>query len=226
MSNTATALDASGVGSRLTARYTPGSGQVSVRSGDGSIWSSASFPGYFTLINLDTEPATPSGAQPLQTVYSCSGVTAGNGSDVLTGVTVASGRDQSFPTGSLCLLCDSTGGSLPTTGLTLTQFSSPITTDTDGATVTFNLATSNWHQVTLGGNRTLALSNPTIGQQFTIILIQDGTGSRTVTWFSTIKWPSATPPTLTTTAGGIDVFTFKCVGTNSYYGFVPGQAMG
>ena len=223
---TATALDASGVGSRLTASYTPGSSQVSVRSGDGSIWSAGSYPGYFTLINLATEPSSPSGAAPLQTVYSCTGVTAGNSADILTGVTVASGRDQYFPAGSLCLLCDSTGGSLPTTGLTLTQFSSPITTDTDGSTVTFNLATSNWHQVTLAGNRTLALSNPTVGQQFTIILIQDGAGSRTVTWFTTLKWPSATPPTLTTTAGGIDVFTFKCVSTGNYYGFTAGQALG
>jgi hypothetical protein len=103
---------------------------------------------------------------------------------------------------------------------------SPITYDVDGATITFNLAVTNWHTVTLGGNRTLALSNPTVGQQFSIILIQDGTGSRTVTWFPTVKWPSATPPTLTTTAGGIDVFTFKIVGAGVIYGFTAGQAMG
>jgi hypothetical protein len=112
------------------------------------------------------------------------------------------------------------------TGVKIDSSFGAITADTDGATVTFNLSTSNKHTVTLGGNRTLALSNATVGQQFTITLVQDGTGSRTVTWFSTIKWPNATPPPLTTTAAGIDVFTFLCVASNQYYGFTAGQAMG
>ena len=219
--STATAVDASGAITRLASAFTKGSTTATVRSGDGAIWAAATSgsPMYFQITNLGTEPATPSGAPPLQAVYACTGTTG----DTLTGVSIAAGRDQYFPSGSLVQLCDPAASS---TGQVLTQFSSPITTDTDGSTVTFNLAAANWHQVTLGGNRTLALSNPTVGQQFTLILIQDGTGSRTVTWFTTIKWPSATPPTLTTAAGGIDVFTFKCVGTNSYYGFIAGQAMG
>ena len=114
-------------------------------------------------------------------------------------------------------------GQLPTVGLTLNEFISTITTDTDGSTVTFDLSVTNWHQVTLGGNRTLALSNGTTGQQFTIVLIQDGTGSRTVTWFSGIKWPGGSAPTLTTTASKADVFTFKQTGAGAYYGFVAGQ---
>lgn len=104
-------------------------------------------------------------------------------------------------------------------------FVSTITSDTDGATITFNLATSDWHTVTLGGARTLALSNGTTGQQFTIALVQDATGSRTVTWFSGIKWPGGVVPTLTAAAGKADVFTFKQIGTGSYYGFVAGQNM-
>ena len=98
-----------------------------------------------------------------------------------------------------------------------------ITADTDGATITFNLATSDWHSVTLGGNRTLALSNPTVGQQFTLELIEDGTGSCTVTWFTTIKWAGGSAPTLTTTAAKADVFTFKCTSSGNYLGFVAGQ---
>ncbi len=60
-----------------------------------------------------------------------------------------------------------------------------ITSDTDGATITFNLATSDFHTVALGGNRTLVISNPSTGQRFFLELVQDGTGSRTVTWFKT-----------------------------------------
>lgn len=59
-----------------------------------------------------------------------------------------------------------------------------ITTDTDGSTVTFDCSVTNRHQVTLGGNRTLALSNYSTGQMILLDLIQDGTGSRTVTWFT------------------------------------------
>ena len=95
--------------------------------------------------------------------------------------------------------------------------------NSDGATVTFDLNEANVHTVTLGGNRTLAISNETAGQCFIIKLIQDGTGSRTVTWFSTIKWAGGTAPTLTTTADKADTFGFLCTGTDTYDGFVIGQ---
>ena len=98
----------------------------------------------------------------------------------------------------------------------------PIKSNTDGATVTFDLDEANTHTVTLGGNRTLALSNADVGQKFIIRLTQDATGSRTVNWFSTIKWPGNLVPTLTTTASKTDVFGFICTGTNTYDGFVIG----
>lgn len=98
-----------------------------------------------------------------------------------------------------------------------------ITSNTDGATITFDLATSNLHTVTLGDNRTLALSNVSVGQCFIIRLVQDGTGSRTVTWFSTIKWAGGSAPTLTTTLNKTDVFGFLCTGSGTYDGFIVGQ---
>jgi hypothetical protein len=96
-------------------------------------------------------------------------------------------------------------------------------TVTDGATVTFDLTTYKKHRVTLGGNRTLALSNVSNGDTFIISLIQDGTGSRTVTWFSTIKWADGVTPTLTTTINKADVFGFIQISTGNYYGFIVGQ---
>ncbi len=114
---------------------------------------------------------------------------------------------------------------LPSTGLNVTAHYGSITTDTDGSTVTFDCSVSDWHQVQIGGNRTLAVANVTVGQQFSLIIQQDGTGSRTVTWFSGILWPSGTAPTLTTTASKRDVFTFKCVSTGVYLGFVAGQSL-
>lgn len=94
---------------------------------------------------------------------------------------------------------------------------------TDGATVTFNLALSDLHTVTLGGNRTLALSNAQVGQRFLVTLKQDAMGSRTVTWWNTISWPSGSAPLLTTTPNKSDVFEFVCTASGAYLGRTWGQ---
>ncbi len=101
---------------------------------------------------------------------------------------------------------------------------SAIVVATDGATVTFDLSLGNRQEVTLGGTpRTLALSNAVVGKTFLLIIKQDGTGSRTVTWFSTIKWAGGSAPTLTTTAGKWDMFSFIVTSTGNYAGVVAGQ---
>jgi hypothetical protein len=108
-------------------------------------------------------------------------------------------------------------GSAGTSGVTV------LYTATDGATVTFNLSSGRNQIVTLGGNRTLALSNVTTGWAFVLHLKQDGTGSRTVTWFTTIAWAGGVAPTLTTTINKTDSFGFICVSEGNYYGYVIGQ---
>ena len=100
-----------------------------------------------------------------------------------------------------------------------------IVTATDAATVTFNLESGKIQEVTLGGNRTLALSNANDGQAFILILRQDGTGSRTVTWFANIKWQDNVDPTLDTAANGVDTFGFIRVSSSEYLGFAVGQRM-
>ena len=103
-----------------------------------------------------------------------------------------------------------------------------ISTNPDAATVTFDLNAATTHAVTLGGNRIVAVSNATVGDKFLTRLQQDATGSRTVTWFSHIKWAEGgTAPTLTTTAHKADLLGFLAAsgdGTNIWYdGFVVGQ---
>ncbi len=90
----------------------------------------------------------------------------------------------------------------------------------DGSTVTFNLATRLLWEVTIAGNRTLALSNVVAGRPFLIVIKQDGTGSRTVTWWSGIDWANGNEPLLTTTAGKADAFMFipKPGSTTTFYG--------
>lgn len=98
-----------------------------------------------------------------------------------------------------------------------------LTADTDGTTITFNKNVSDFHSVTLGGNRALALSNMASGDRIVLRLEQDGTWTRTVTWFITIKWVWGTVPTLTTTINKADTFGFLCTSAGNYDGFIIWQ---
>ena len=85
---------------------------------------------------------------------------------------------------------------------------------TDQATVTWDASTQDVCKLTLGGNRTLAApTNNTTGQFISILVIQDGTGSRTLTWNAVYEFASDTAPTLTTTANLGDVFVFRYNGS-------------
>lgn len=97
-------------------------------------------------------------------------------------------------------------------------------TPSAAGTATLDLSLGNIHHITMpAGNITIALSNGTAGQCFIIRILQDGTGSRTVTWFTTIKWAGGSAPTLTTTASKTDTLGFEITGSNTYDGFVVGQ---
>jgi hypothetical protein len=85
---------------------------------------------------------------------------------------------------------------------------------TDGATITWDVGSSPVAKVTLGGNRTLsAPTNSASGQFIAITVIQDGTGSRVLTWNSAYEFTGDVAPTLTTTASKADIFVFKYNGT-------------
>ena len=85
---------------------------------------------------------------------------------------------------------------------------------TDQATVTWDASTQDVCKLTLGGNRTMAApTNNTTGQFISILVIQDGTGSRTLTWNAVFEFASDTAPTLTTTASKGDVFVFRYNGS-------------
>jgi len=85
---------------------------------------------------------------------------------------------------------------------------------TDQATVTWDASTQDVCKLTLAGNRTMAApTNNTTGQFISILVIQDGTGSRTLTWNAVFEFASDTAPTLTTTANLGDVFVFRYNGS-------------
>ena len=90
----------------------------------------------------------------------------------------------------------------------------PEATLTDQATVTWNSLTESVAKVTLGANRTLgAASSGVTGAFISLLVIQDGTGSRTLTWNAAYEFKDDTAPTLTTTASKGDLFVFRYNGS-------------
>ena len=73
------------------------------------------------------------------------------------------------------------------------------------ANVTMDFANTNHFALTLGTNSNLNRpSNLTAGQTGSIFVIQDGTGSRTLSYSSVFDFAGGTAPTLTTTASAVD----------------------
>ena len=82
---------------------------------------------------------------------------------------------------------------------------------TDAATISYDVSSGRNANVTLTDNRVLNWTNPVAGQTGIVRIIQDGTGSRTITAYqlagtaSDVLFAGGTAPTLTTTAGAQDV---------------------
>lgn len=91
----------------------------------------------------------------------------------------------------------------------------------DGTTVDIDCSEGNSFTLTLGGDRTInAPTNPLDGQTIVIDLVQDATGTRTVTWNAIFLWPSGTAPTLTTTPLATDIVTGKYNSTTAAWRMV------
>tara|TARA_R110000803_G_scaffold181350_1_gene243739 strand:- start:200 stop:985 length:786 start_codon:yes stop_codon:yes gene_type:complete len=100
------------------------------------------------------------------------------------------------------------------------KLNEPFTALTDGANISWNADDDSGKinaTVVLGGNR--ILDNPTnmySGTSYNLLVAQDGTGSRTLTFGTIFKWAGGTAPTLSTGANAVDIFTFIYDGTNLY----------
>lgn len=100
-------------------------------------------------------------------------------------------------------------------------FVEEVHTANSGSSITLDLANGSIQRITLTASTTITMPTATAGKSFLLYAIQDGTGSRTITW-STVKWASATAPTLTTTANYWDIFQFVADGSN-WNGWIVSQ---
>lgn len=110
---------------------------------------------------------------------------------------------------SFLLLSETTNGQTITGGTR-----GAITTLTSATTITPDFDDNVNFQVTLATNATLANpSNLTPGQSGIIHIIQDSTGSRTLSFGSYFKFPGGTAPTLSTAAGSTDAIAYSVLST-------------
>ena len=127
------------------------------------------------------------------------------GTDVLTAGAVLG---KSVPSGTIVGTTDTQTLS----GKTLTAFGETVYSfGNTGTAATLALSNGNFVTATLTGNCTFTFSMtsvPSGAYSFTLVLANDGTGGRSITWPASVKWPNATVPTRTTTASKTDVYTF------------------
>ena len=96
-------------------------------------------------------------------------------------------------------------------------FSSEYDNGNSGTSKTIDWNNGNKQKITLTGNCTLTFTAPAGGVgNYQLLVIQDGTGSRTLTWPGTVKWAGGVASTLTLTAAGVDIISFYYNGTNYY----------
>jgi hypothetical protein len=86
---------------------------------------------------------------------------------------------------------------------------------TDASTISVNAALGNTFRVTLGGNRTMGTpSNPADGQMVIFEITQGLAGTYTLAWSGAYLFTTGLPaPTITTTAGYVDICGFKYAAT-------------
>ena len=81
---------------------------------------------------------------------------------------------------------------------------------TDASTIAWDTQAAPVAKVTLTDNRTLgAGTNAVAGQFVSLLVIQDGTGSRTLSFNAVYEFTADTAPTLSTTAAKGDLFVFR-----------------
>jgi len=156
------------------------------------------------------------------------GITAGSGVVAIVGT---DGRIPALSTTFLANLSAASLTAIPAAQVTgilpLQQYTETETAPTISASaITFDLSLGTYFKVALNSNVTITLTNPpTAGKtgSLTVIWVADGT-PRVLTWPASVKWPSGSAPTPTSTNGKQDIYSlFTVDGGTTYYGFIAAQ---
>jgi hypothetical protein len=90
------------------------------------------------------------------------------------------------------------------------------TTLTSGNSIAWNLQSNQVARLVLSTTGTMADATNKVDGATYILLVTQGTGSNTLDWNATYKWPGGTKPTLTVGSAKSDIFTFVSDGTSLF----------
>lgn len=168
-------------------------------------WGNHASAGYATLTGAQTLTNKTLTAPVISTISNTGTITLPTATDTLVGRATTD------------TLSNKTLSAPVITGYTETRFTANTST-----AYTIALSNGTVQDLTLTGNCTYTFPTPASGLGFVLLQRQDATGSRTVTWPATVKWPGSTAPTITATASKLDKFVFVSDGTY-WYGSNAGQ---
>lgn len=167
-----------------------------------------------SLSGLTTALSVAQGGTGTTTV---TGLLKGSGTSAVTAATA--GTDYVTPTGSETL-----------TNKTLTNPS--VNNYTEGVVTIGTVTTTNTLSLTNGTVQTATLTastactftmpTATAGKSFILLLKQAATTGAGTATFTSVKWGTAGAPTITSTAGKMDILTFVSDGTNWYGSIAQG----
>lgn len=112
--------------------------------------------------------------------------------------------------------------SLATTAFVQGALATRVDSGNSGTSKTLDWTQSNFILSTLTGNVTYTFTAPSPALGVLVLEVVQGSGPYTVTWPAAVHWPGGTAPTLSSTSGKKDIFTFYYIGS-TYYGVTSGQ---
>lgn len=130
---------------------------------------------------------------------------------------------------AMALFAQANGGGQVLQGHELRDYAETCTTPASSSgALTLDLKNGNVFEVTLTEATTLTFSNPPAAGKagsLTLILKQDATGGRAVTWPAAVKWAGGAAPTLSTDANAVDVLILITTDAGAtWYGMLAGAA--
>lgn len=222
---------------------TPADNQIGVWTGDGTIEGTSGLTydgsnfGLTGDIGITGTRVTKGWFTDLEVTNAIAGSITGNAATV-TGYTPASGSLTLSGADALTLTTTAaTNLTLPTAGTLLANVVADTTPELGGemdagahsigftlqaatgdGTTTIDWKLGNKFKFTFGAaNETFTFTAPSNPCSIQLILVQDGTGSRTATFPSTVKWAGGgTAPTLSTAASSVDIVSCIYDSTNYY----------
>lgn len=199
---------------------------IVTRAGKGSALSYTEVDNNFTNLNTDKyQTGGALGTPASGTLTNCTGLPVSTGMSGL-GTNVATFLATPSSANLAAALTDETGSGAAVFGTSPTVNNPTITNYVESVVAIGTVTTTNTIALTNGTVQTATLTastactftmpTATAGKSFILLLKQAATTGNGTATFTGVKWGTAGAPTITATAGKMDILTFVADGTNWY----------